>query len=58
MGNLEFNAAAVEHLVHTGRKAGIGADVLLPLRELIRRQIGAGHGPESFPRLIEGIKNL
>ncbi|MEN2418744.1 NAD(P)-binding domain-containing protein [Streptomyces rimosus] len=54
--SLDFNAAAVEHLVYTSKEAGIGADVLLPLLELIRRQVSEGHGAESFTRLVEGIK--
>ncbi|KAA6224318.1 NAD(P)-dependent oxidoreductase [Streptomyces albofaciens JCM 4342] len=55
--SLDFNAAAVAHLVHTSREAGIGADVLLPVLELIRRQISEGHGAESVTRLVEGIKH-
>ncbi|WP_030664360.1 NAD(P)-binding domain-containing protein [Streptomyces rimosus] len=55
--SLDFNEAAVAHLVHTSREAGIGADVLLPVLELIRRQISEGHGTESVTRLVEGIKD-
>jgi 3-hydroxyisobutyrate dehydrogenase-like beta-hydroxyacid dehydrogenase len=54
-GTLEVLAAAVDHLVVTSHRAGIGTGVPDGLRALIERGLGTGHGQDGPASLVDAI---
>ncbi|MFC7328464.1 NAD(P)-dependent oxidoreductase [Marinactinospora rubrisoli] len=56
--SLDFNKAAVDAIVRASRDAGVGLDVIAPVKALIDRQVADGHGAEAFDRIFEGIRPL
>ncbi|MEU3958363.1 NAD(P)-binding domain-containing protein [Streptomyces buecherae] len=53
--SLEFNRSALHHIVHVSEDQGISPEVPALLRELMDRQIRAGHGADSAVRMYESI---
>ena len=56
VSSLAVNARAMDHLIHAGRAAGVGAGVLEPIQALLDRHVADGHGDESLAGLIERFK--
>lgn len=54
-GTLEVLAAAVDHVVATSVRAGIGTDVPDAIRSLIERGIARGHGQDGPASLVDAI---
>jgi 3-hydroxyisobutyrate dehydrogenase-like beta-hydroxyacid dehydrogenase len=52
--SLEFSS--LDHLLAASSDQGISTEVVGMVQRLIRRQIDAGHGEESFARIIESIR--
>jgi hypothetical protein len=52
--SLEFSD--LSHLIAASTEQGVSAEVLLPVHQMIRRQIAAGHGKEGFARIFEEIR--
>ncbi|RDI55395.1 NAD(P)-dependent oxidoreductase [Nocardia mexicana] len=53
--SLDFNKAALDAIVRASREAGVGLDVIGPVKSLIDRQVADGHGKEAFVRIFEGL---
>ncbi|KNB51946.1 NAD(P)-dependent oxidoreductase [Streptomyces caatingaensis] len=53
---LDVHAAAVEHLVHASEARGIASGLPEVFRELTRRGVEAGHGRDSWARLVEFVR--
>lgn len=52
---LTFTKAAVDAIVSASRDAGVDLDVIAAYRDLVDRQIAAGHGAESSERAFESL---
>lgn len=52
---LTFTKAALDAIVSASRGAGVDLDIIGPVRNLVDRQIAAGHGAESSERIFEGL---
>ncbi|WP_372409564.1 NAD(P)-dependent oxidoreductase [Streptomyces luteireticuli] len=53
---LDVHAAAIEHLVHASEARGIASGLPEIFRDLTRRGIEAGHGRDSWARLVELVR--
>ncbi len=53
--SLEFNRSVLHHIVHVSEDQGISPEVPAMVRELMDRQIRAGHGADSATRAYESI---
>ncbi|MFE6780394.1 NAD(P)-dependent oxidoreductase [Streptomyces sp. NPDC057702] len=53
--SLHFNRSALDHIVHVSADQGISTEVPALIRELMDRQIRAGHGADSANRVYESI---
>jgi 3-hydroxyisobutyrate dehydrogenase-like beta-hydroxyacid dehydrogenase len=51
-----FNRAALEVIVQASREEGLAVDLVAPLRDVLARQVEAGHGAASFARVHEEIR--
>lgn len=54
-GTLEVYAAAVGHVVDTGRRQGIDVEVPAAIGALLERGVAAGHGNDGLARLAEVV---
>ncbi|MDN5853409.1 MAG: NAD(P)-dependent oxidoreductase, partial [Actinomycetia bacterium] len=54
--DLEFTRMALDTIIQATDEAGVGSDVLEPVRAMVERQIIAGHGDDHFNRMIESIR--
>lgn len=54
--SLDFTKAAVDAIARASSEAGVGLDVIAPIKALTDRQVAEGHGPESLDAVFEGIK--
>lgn len=52
---LAMGVASVAHVVHTTRDAGIDTTLPMAVLEVFQRGVTAGHGGESFARLVEHL---
>ncbi|GAA0251450.1 NAD(P)-dependent oxidoreductase [Cryptosporangium japonicum] len=55
--SLRFTDAALGALRRASVEQGVGADVLAPVHELVRRQIDAGFGDHGTARLYESLRS-
>ncbi|MFI9505257.1 NAD(P)-dependent oxidoreductase [Nocardia sp. NPDC052566] len=53
--DLNFTKAGVDAVVETSRDAGVDLDVIGAVRNLIDRQVAAGHGTDSAARMFESL---
>ncbi|MBH1933632.1 NAD(P)-dependent oxidoreductase [Streptomyces sp. AV19] len=53
---LDVHAAAIEHLVHASEARGIASGLPEIFQDLTRRGIEAGHGRDSWARLVELVR--
>lgn len=53
---LEMELAAFEHIVGTSGQRGLDPAAIGVVRDLARRAVDAGHGGESFSRLVEHLR--
>lgn len=51
--NLAMELSALDHVVHASERAGLDPRVPGLSRDLVRRAVDAGHGADSFSRVIE-----
>ncbi|WP_028921774.1 NAD(P)-dependent oxidoreductase [Pseudonocardia acaciae] len=54
--NLAINQAGLATIIHASRSLGVPADTLVPLKELIDKQVAAGHGAASLTRVVESLR--
>jgi 3-hydroxyisobutyrate dehydrogenase-like beta-hydroxyacid dehydrogenase len=54
-GTLEVYAAAMGHVVDTGRRHGIDVDLPTAIKALLERGVAAGHGDDGLARLADVI---
>ncbi|MEV0697600.1 NAD(P)-binding domain-containing protein [Saccharopolyspora sp. NPDC050389] len=54
--SLDFTKAALDAIVRASREAGVGLDVVGPLKALVDRQVADGHGAESFDAVFAGVR--
>lgn len=52
---LTFTKAALDAIVSASRDAGVDLDIIGPVRDLVDRQIAAGHGAQSSERAFESL---
>ncbi|WP_327147799.1 NAD(P)-dependent oxidoreductase [Nocardia sp. NBC_01329] len=52
---LTFTKAALDAIVSASRDAGVDLDIIGPVRNLVDRQIAAGHGAQSSERAFESL---
>lgn len=55
-GTVRVHAAAMDHLVHTSRAAGVSADVPEFFGALLARAVAAGHGDEGIASVAAAIR--
>ncbi|SBU94943.1 3-hydroxyisobutyrate dehydrogenase [Streptomyces sp. Ncost-T6T-1] len=55
-GTVEVHRAAMDHLVHTSRAAGIGTEVPELFRTLLTGAEGAGHGADGIASVVEAMR--
>lgn len=55
-GSVEVLEAAMDHVVATSRRHGLGADVPEGIRRLLERAVAAGHGGQGVASLVEMIR--
>ncbi|WP_181774108.1 NAD(P)-dependent oxidoreductase [Amycolatopsis pittospori] len=55
--SLAMNQAGLTTIIRAGQGLGVPADTLLPIKELIDRQIAAGHGAASLSRAVESLRS-
>ncbi|MEV0191751.1 NAD(P)-binding domain-containing protein [Kitasatospora purpeofusca] len=53
--SLDVHLAAMEHLLHASRARGVDTTLPEVLADQVRRAVAAGHGGDSYARLIEVI---
>lgn len=54
--SLEFTEAALDSLVTASLDQGIGAEVLRPVQDIVRRQVAAGYGRQGTARIFEELR--
>lgn len=52
---LTFTKTALDAIVSASRGAGVDLDIIGPVRDLVDRQVAAGHGAESSERIFESL---
>ncbi|RJL24438.1 NAD(P)-dependent oxidoreductase [Bailinhaonella thermotolerans] len=55
VSSLAMNDTAFPNFIEASRALGLRPDVLLPMRDLIRRAVEAGHGADSVIRIVDMI---
>lgn len=53
--SLAMNQAGLATIIQASRSQGVPATTLAPLKELIDRQVAAGHGAASLARVVESL---
>ncbi|NNH69121.1 NAD(P)-dependent oxidoreductase [Nocardia uniformis] len=54
--HLSFQKAAVDAIARASTDAGVALDLIAPVKDLIDRQVAAGHGGLAYPRTIEELR--
>ncbi len=54
--NLAMNLAGIEHIVDTSTEIGLDTSLSAAMRDLARRAVDAGHGADSYSRLIDTVR--
>ncbi|MER6664039.1 NAD(P)-binding domain-containing protein [Amycolatopsis japonica] len=55
--SLAMNQAGLSTIIRASRALAVPADTLLPIKDLIDRQIEAGHGAASLSRAVESFRS-
>lgn len=53
--SLAMNQAGLDTIIRAGRSQGVSADPLIPLKELVDRQVADGYGAASLARVVESL---
>ncbi|QFZ19589.1 NAD(P)-dependent oxidoreductase [Saccharothrix syringae] len=53
---LAMNQAGLDTILRASRSLGVPTDTLTPLKELVDRQVAAGHGAVSLARAVESLR--
>ncbi|WP_341721075.1 NAD(P)-binding domain-containing protein [Micromonospora sp. FIMYZ51] len=56
--SLEFTQSALDTITQASLDQAVPADVLRPIRDLVRRQIAAGHGKQGADRIFEELRSV
>ncbi|KAE8386454.1 hypothetical protein BDV23DRAFT_163209 [Aspergillus alliaceus] len=51
--NLVMQLAGVENIIAAGEEQGVSSQTILPMKALMEKAVGEGHGPEDLSALIE-----
>ncbi|OGM39777.1 oxidoreductase [Aspergillus bombycis] len=54
--NLEMQLVGVENILKAGKEQGISSQMILPMKALIEKAVGEGHGGEDLSVLIDYFK--
>ena len=54
--SLDMNRAGLATILRAGESSGVAAPTLLPLKDLVDRQVAEGHGAESLARVVESLR--
>jgi NADPH-dependent reductive aminase-like protein len=54
--NLAMNQAGLATIINASLTHSVPAATLLPLKELVDRQVAAGHGAASLARAVESLR--
>lgn len=56
--SLDFTKSAVDAIVRSSRAAGVGLDVINPVKALIDAQVADGHGAKASGRIFEALRPM